>query len=189
MNIHYGLVTTIFSLFLMVPAYAAWDIQALSSLMEKQERVEVLYKEEKYISLLDNVVYSSGRLLYIAPNLLEKQVEHPIAQVMHFDRKRLSMTEGGKVYIVDASTMPEVSSYLVSILNLLSGRKDALLADFSVELTGSEKSWQLVLLPKHHKLKTVLRRAEIQGTTQHIQKIRLDQADGDSSEMQLSPIR
>ena len=113
---------------------------------------------------------SSGKLLYVAPNQLEKHVERPLLQIMRFNRQQLSMTEGDKSYLIDASTMPEVSRYLESILNLLSGKKEALLTDFSLELAGNEKSWQIVMIPKHDKLKAVLRRAEIQGATQHIQK-------------------
>lgn len=172
-----------------IPAQAAWDIEELCQLMAQRDRVEVLYLEEKHLTLLDEAVKSSGRLLYIAPNQLEKHVGFPISQIMRFNRKQLSMSEGDKSYLVDASTMPEISRYLESILNLLSGKKEVLLSDFSLELTGNEKSWQLVMLPKNERLKSVMRRAEIQGSAHHVQIIRLDQADGDWSIMQLSPLK
>jgi hypothetical protein len=189
MNPNYLWLSSVFFLFISLSAQAAWDIEGLCRLMAQQDRVEVLYLEEKHLTLLDEAVKSSGKLLYIAPNQLEKRVELPLSQIMRFNRQQLSMTEGDKSYLIDASTMPEVSRYLESILNLLSGKKDVLIADFELELTGTEESWHLVMLPKNEQLKAIMRRAEIQGSAHRVQIIRLDQADGDWSIMQLSPLK
>ena len=172
-------------------AQAAWDMQQLMQSLAQAKSGRATFVETKRIAMLDKPVESSGELLFVAPDRLEKRTLKPKPESMVVDGDELSIERGNRNYHLRLQSYPELAAFIDSIRGTLAGNLKTLERDFRMNLSGTAGAWTLQLFPFDEKMKAVVRRVVIAGAQGQVNTIEIDQADGDSSVMVIekSPAR
>ena len=166
----------------------AWNIDRLMVLLAETKTGHAAFVERKSIAMLDQPVESSGELFYTAPHYLEKRTLKPKAESMLLDKDKLIVEQRGKKHTLSLQSYPEVAAFIDSIRGTLAGDKKALQRSYKLSLEGNEKDWQLVLLPLENKMQKIVEAINIHGSGNQLQTILIEQADGDSSLMTITPL-
>jgi hypothetical protein len=169
-------------------ARAAWDVAALMQLLRAHPPGRATFHETKRVSVLDRPLESSGELVFTPPDRLEKRVTSPGAERMVADRERLVLERGGRKQVLELRDYPEVAVLIESIRGTLAGDREALERLYTLELSGDEHAWRLMLKPRDAALGRLVERVEIDGAGARVERVAVDQADGDRSLMQISPV-
>jgi outer membrane lipoprotein-sorting protein len=164
-------------------AHAAWDMQQLMQSLAQAKSGRATFVETKRIAMLDKPVESSGELLFVAPDRLEKRTLKPRPESMVVDGDELSIERGNRNYHLRLQSYPELAAFIDSIRGTLAGNLKTLERDFRLNLSGTASAWTLQLFPFDEKMKAVVRRIVITGAQGQVNTIEIDQADGDSSVM------
>ena len=169
-------------------ARAAWDVAALMQLLRAHPPGRATFHETKRVSVLDRPLESSGELVFTPPDRLEKRVTSPGAERIVADRERLVLERGGRKQVLELRDHPEVAVLIESIRGTLAGDRDALDRLYTLDLAGDERAWRLVLKPRDPELGRLVERVEIDGSGARVERVAVDQADGDRSLMQIAPV-
>jgi hypothetical protein len=164
-------------------AHAAWDVQQLMQSLAQAQSGRATFVETKRIAMLDKPVESSGELLFVAPDRLEKRTLRPKPESMVVDGDELTIERGGRTYRLRLRSYPEIAAFIDGIRGTLAGNRKVLERDFRIGLSGNANAWTLQLFPFDEKMKAVVRRVRITGSQGQVGSIEIDQADGDSSLM------
>jgi outer membrane lipoprotein-sorting protein len=164
-------------------AFAAWDLQQLMDSLAQNKSGRATFVETKRIAVLDKPVQSSGELLFVAPDRLEKRTLKPKPESMIVNGDALTIERGSQKHQLQLQAYPEVAAFIDSIRGTLAGDRKALERSFRLSLDGSAESWTLKLLPMDEKMKAVILRIRIAGVRDQVNSIEITQADGDSSLM------
>jgi len=173
---------------LATTARGAWDIAALMRLLKEHPAGRARFSETKHVSILDRPLESSGELLFTPPDRLERRVTSPGAERMVADRDRLVVERGGRKQVLSLAEHPEVAVLVESIRGTLAGDREALERTYALRLEGDERAWRLFLAPKDPALTRLVKRVEIEGSGAQVRRVEVEQADGDSSLMQITPV-
>jgi outer membrane lipoprotein-sorting protein len=177
-------------LFTALPAAHAADWQ-LADLMQQLGQVrnaQARFVERKYIALLDKPVESSGELSFTAPDRMEMRTLRPKKQSLLLDGNRLTMEQDGRSRTVSLQSYPEVAAFVEGIRGTLAGDRQALERVYQVHLIGNAARWQL-LVPREAAMSRIISRIRIGGSQGEVLSVAYDHADGDRSEMQITPLR
>ncbi len=158
----------------------------LASVPERRAR----FNEERRFAALTQPLWSRGRLFYRRPDYLEMDKEWPVVERTVVDGTRLIVTEPGgnePPHVIDFAGRPELGTMLEAMRAPLAGDRDALLRAFTVSGAGSTASWSIELAPRDPRAAKLLRSATLAGRGTWIDAIRLLQANGDESRMQIEP--
>lgn len=178
-------------LFSSLPAAHAADWQ-LADLMQQLGQVrnaQARFVERKYIALLDQPVESSGELSFTAPDRMEMRTLRPKKQSLLLDGNRLTMDQDGRSRTVSLQSYPEVAAFVEGIRGTLAGDRQALERVYQVHLIGNAARWQLLLVPREASMSRIISRIRIGGRQAEVLSVAYDHADGDRSEMQITPLR
>jgi len=168
-------------------ARAAWNVDALMALLHAHPPKRAHFDEQKSVSILDRPLDSSGELVFTPPDRLEKHVTSPGEERIVADRDRLVVERGGRRQVVDFREHPEVAVLIESIRGTLAGDRAALERIYDLSLSGAQGSWRLVLVPREASLRSLVARVAIEGSGAEVQRVEIEQADGDRSLMQIRP--
>ena len=164
-------------------AFAAWDLQQLMDSLAQHKSGRATFVETKRIAMLDKPVESSGELLFVAPDRLEKRTLKPKPEAMIVDGDALTLERGGRKRQMQLQAYPEVAAFIDSIRGTLAGDRKALERSYRLSLDGLADDWTLELVPMNEKMKAVVQRIRIAGVRDQVKSIAITQADGDSSLM------
>ena len=157
--------------------------------LAQQKSSKASFLEKKYIAILDKPLDSSGELAFQAPDRLEKRTLKPHPESLVLDGDQLSVNLRNKrPMVLRLHEHPEIAAIVESIRGALSGDKDALEKNYSVEFLGVPSKWQLTLVPLNPQASKVVSKIRMDGTQANIKTIVFEQSDGDRSEMSISPI-
>jgi hypothetical protein len=81
-----------------------------------------------------------------------------------------------------------VAAFVEGIRGTLAGDRQALERVYKVHLLGTPARWQLVLVPIDPDMSRIISRIRIGGSGNGITLVAYDHADGDRSEMQITPL-
>jgi outer membrane lipoprotein-sorting protein len=165
------------------PAWAAWDLQQLMDSMAQHKSGRATFVETKRIAMLDRPVESSGELLFVAPDRLEKRTLKPKPEAMIVNGDALTLERGSQKRQMQLQAFPEVAAFIDSIRGTLAGDRQALERSYRLHLDGAAEAWTLQLVPLDAKMKAVVQRIRIVGVRDQVNSIEITQADGDSSLM------
>ncbi len=158
-------------------------------LLANRKSGKATFVEKKYIGIIAKPLESSGELAFAAPDRLEKRTLVPKFESLVLDGDRLTIEQADKHRLtLSLQEHPEVSAFVESIRGTLTGDRLALERFYSTELTGTVDKWQLVLVPTQPRMLDVISRIRIAGSRADVKTIDFDQADGDRSEMVISPL-
>jgi outer membrane lipoprotein-sorting protein len=164
-------------------AFAAWDLQQLMDSLAQHKSGRATFVETKRIAMLDKPVESSGELVFVAPDRLEKRTLKPKPESMIVNGDALTLERGSQKRQMQLQAYPEVAAFIDSIRGTLAGDRKALERSYRLSLDGSVDGWTLQLVPMDEKMKAVVQRIRIAGVRDQVKSIEITQADGDSSLM------
>lgn len=171
-------------------AHAAdWQLADLMQQLSQVRNAQARFVERKYIALLDKPVESSGELSFTAPDRMEMRTLRPKRQSLLLDGNRLTMEQDGRTRTVSLQSYPEVAAFVEGIRGTLAGDRQALERVYQVHLIGSAARWQLLLVPREATMSRIISRIRIGGSQGEVLSVAYDHADGDRSEMQITPLR
>jgi outer membrane lipoprotein-sorting protein len=165
-----------------------WTLERLMSRLTETKSGHATFVEKKSIAMLDQPVESSGELFYTAPAYLEKRTLKPKPETLVLDKDKLIVEQRGKKRTLSLQSYPEVAAFVDSIRGTLAGDRKALERVYQLTLEGNESNWHLTLLPQEKKMQRIIESINIRGSSNQLQQIVIQQADGDSSHMTITPV-
>ena len=162
---------------------APLSIAQLMANLAGQPQGAATFTETKTIAMLEKPLESSGELLFIAPNRLEKRTLKPKAESMVLDGDTLTLTRGRRSHVLRLQDYPEVAGMIESIRATLAGDRRALERVYHLALSGDTERWTLSLTPIDAKVGAIITRIRMEGAKNMVRSIEILQADGDSSLM------
>jgi len=167
---------------------ADWQLADLMQQLSRVKSAQARFVERKYIAMLDKPVESSGELSFTAPDHMEMRTLKPKAQSLLLDGDRLTMEQDGRQRTVSLQSYPEVTAFIEGIRGTLAGDRQALERTYRVHLLGTPARWQLILEPRDSAMSRIISRIRIGGSQAEVTLVAYDHADGDRSEMQITPL-
>jgi outer membrane lipoprotein-sorting protein len=169
-------------------AESNWDIEQLMQSLATTRSGHASFVEIKSIAILEKPVESSGELFYSAPDRLEKRTLKPKLESMVLDKDKLIVEQRGKKRVLALQNYPEVAAFIDSMRGTLAGDRKALERNYQLTIEGDQQNWNLTLLPIEDKMKKIVAKISIAGSGNVLQTINILQADGDSSQMTITPL-
>ena len=166
---------------------ATLQLGDLMQLLAQTKSARASFVEKKYLGIVDKPVESSGELAFTAPDKLEKRTLKPKPEALLLDGAKLTVEQGSRRHVIALQDYPEVAAFVESIRGTLSGDRSALEKAYKLEVSGSLDKWRLELTPTQARMAKIVTRIRMQGQRNEINLIEFEQADGDRSEMIVSP--
>lgn len=177
---------------LALPAAAAdgggtWGVAQLMRDLGQVKRSQARFTERKYLKVLKAPLESSGTLIYVAPDRLEKRTLKPKPEALVIDGKTLTVeTAGGKRHILKLQDYPVLWAFVESIRSTLGGDVATLERFYKIDLEGNPARWQLYLAPRERSMSQVITQIKIGGGASKIELIEVQEAKGDRSVMKVA---
>ncbi len=172
-----------------VMSFAAdWNIDQLMQSLAKTKTGRASFVEKKTFSMLDRPVESSGELLYVAPDRLEKRTIKPRPETMRIEGDTLTIERGRQKHTLQLQEYPELAGFIDSIRGTLAGDRKALERSYRLKLEGTAERWTLTLHPTNAKMATSVHLIQIAGNRDIVGSMEIIQTDGDRSMMTIEPI-
>jgi outer membrane lipoprotein-sorting protein len=170
-----------------VPA-PGWGVTQLMTGMQAVRHASARFVERKFMQMLRQPLQSSGRLIYSAPDRLQKETLAPTPSELIVNGDRLTVQQpDGKMRDLSVSEFPEIGALVASVRATLAGDAATLTRYYSLTLTGSVDGWLLQLEPRDQRLRGVLTMIRIQGEGDSIRGIETVERNGDRTEMAITP--
>lgn len=167
---------------------AELSLPELMQMLGQKKSGTASFVEKKYIAMLKQPLESSGELAFTAPDRLEKRTLKPKPESMLLQGNTLQLERSdGRKLNVALSDRPELAAFVESIRATLAGDRSALERFYALTLNGSAEQWQLELVPSQPRMLKVISRIRIAGQRAQVRSIEFQQADGDRSEMTITP--
>jgi len=166
---------------------AGFDVASLMALLKSSHPGRATYHETKYISVLDHPVETDGELRFTPPDRLEKRSTGLNAETLVAERDQVTIERGGRKQVLPLAQYPEVGVFVDSIRGTLAGDRPLLEKAYDLSLAGNASHWTLTLRPRQARLARIVSRIDIEGAQGVVQRVEIQQADGDRSLMTISP--
>ncbi|WP_428996006.1 outer membrane lipoprotein carrier protein LolA [Paraburkholderia ferrariae] len=166
-------------------AQPAWTLDRLMSTLAQRKSGRASFTETKYLSIATQPVESSGELVFVAPDHLEKITQNPKPEHLVVDGDMLTVQRENHKYTLALARYPELGAFIESIRATLAGNRFALEQVYKVALTGEGDDWTLTLTPLDSRMRKVVSTITIDGTRDAMRSVAIQQADGDHSVMRL----
>ncbi len=170
------------------PAWAAFDLNALTTLLAQNKSAEARFTEERFVSGLDGPLRASGTLSFSAPDRFTRQTLEPQAEAMIVDGNSLILKRGGRSRQMALDAVPEVAALVEAVRGTFNGNAVTLNKHFETQVEGSPVLWTLTLKPRAGKLAAQVREVQIAGQGSDLRSIALWLGGGDHSLMLIQPI-
>jgi outer membrane lipoprotein-sorting protein len=169
----------------------AWGLQQLLRDLARVQSSQVTFTERKFMKVLTAPLESSGTLIYTAPSRLEKHTLLPRAETMIVDRDTLTLESKPRHQrrVLALQDYPAIWAFVESIRATLAGDQQALARFYRTALEGGPEHWRLVLTPKEPSMQALVGKIRIDGSKARIDRIEIDEADGDISVMTMGEER
>jgi len=161
----------------------------LSQIMRTLSKVETAggrFVEHKYLSILSEPLILRGRVLYRAPDYVEKEYDEPNGERYEVRGHQLTIDlPDGRRRVMSIDEHPVLRAFVESYRGTLAGDVDSLKTYFDLELSGTMDAWRLLLLPKLPELTEYLTAVVMLGRGDSIYEVHTREAGGDHSVMTL----
>lgn len=170
------------------PGLMTWGLPQLMAGMREVRTATARFTERKFDRLLKQPLLSSGTLIYVAPDQLQKETLAPVPSRMTVKGDRLTVVQpDGKTRDLSLSDYPALGALIESARATLAGDGATLARYYSPTLTGDARAWSLLLEPRDDRLRAILTSIRIQGAGNAIRGIETQEHDGDRTEMTILP--
>jgi Outer membrane lipoprotein carrier protein LolA-like len=169
-----------------IPAYGTVDdLDAVMHLLAARRHGEVSFVEQQFLSLLKRPVESSGKLIYDAPDRLEKRTLEPHPESLVLAGNVLTVQRGHRSHVLELKSYPQILPFVEGIRATLAGDRSALERVFRLQFSGDLARWTLVLIPSDAQVAKSVSQVQIDGSRDDLLTIEIRQTDGDRSLMTL----
>jgi hypothetical protein len=174
------------------PAAAAesstWDVARLMQELAKVKTSKGRFVERRYVGILTEPRESSGTLLYVAPDRLEKRTLSPRVEsvLLEGDQLTLESAQPKRRRSIRLEDYPALGVFVESIRSTLAGDLAALKRLFDIALEGDERQWRMVLRPGEPKMQELVSEIRISGRGGTIGSIEFLEPNGDRSTMTIT---
>nr|WP_245746799.1 outer membrane lipoprotein carrier protein LolA [Paraburkholderia lycopersici] len=169
-------------------AQPAWTLDRLMSTLAQRKSGRASFTETKYLSIATQPVESSGELVFVAPDHLEKITQSPKPEHLVVDGDMLTVQRDNRTYTLALARYPELGAFIESIRATLAGNRFALEQFYKVGLTGQGDDWTLTLTPLDARMRRVVSSIVMDGTRDALRSVAIQQAGGDRSLMRLQAL-
>jgi outer membrane lipoprotein-sorting protein len=166
-------------------AQEPWDLPQLMASLRQVRSASGQFTERKTMHLLTQPLMASGRLVYVAPNHIEKMTLSPIPERLVMDGDRVTIVSGpnNETHSFSVADYPQIGGLIEGIRATLAGDLPTLERIYTTRLGGTPASWDLQLVPRDSDLAHFVKWIEFRGDGNRIRTIDTENADGDHSEM------
>lgn len=165
-----------------------WDLPALMASLRQVHASTAHFVETKYLHLLNQAQQSSGRLIYAAPDRLQKETTEPAAARLTIAGDRLTIErQGEQTRDISLRDHPEIGALADGVRATLAGDLPALIRSFTPTLEGGVNGWTLSLVPREPKSRELVAAIRITGARTEIREIETMESDGDRTVMTIIP--
>ena len=167
---------------------ASWDIKRLMRELGQVKTANARFIERRHLALLTTPLESSGHLVYVAPDRLEKHTLRPRPESLVLERERLTIESKDRNLrrTLLLQDHPVIWAFVESIRSTLAGDLSTLARFYQASLGGSERRWQLTLKPIDPRMQDVVSEIRISGDRGMINAIEMIETGGDRSVMTIT---
>ena len=170
------------------PSVMAWGLPQLMAGMQGVRTASARFVERKFVQLLARPLQSSGTLIFVAPDRLQKDTLAPTPSRLTVNGDRLTVVQpDGNTRDVSLSEVPEIGALVASIRATLAGDSATLTRYYTPALSGTAGNWLLTLEPRDNRLRNLVTTIRMQGEGTVIRSIETVERDGDRTEMTITP--
>jgi hypothetical protein len=165
--------------------------ESLDGLMQSlaaRPQGHAVFSERQFIALLKTPVDSSGDLYFRAPDHLEKITRTPVAESLIVDSGTLTVVRGAVHRSLSLTAFPQIGAFIDSIRATLAGDRQSLEKAYALTFGSDGQRWSLSLTPRDSRLASLIREIHITGAGNAIGRVEMMRADGDRSEMTITPV-
>jgi outer membrane lipoprotein-sorting protein len=186
-----GLVSMLGAVLLGAPGLAqqsqAWGITQLMQTLAQVKSSSAQFTERKTMRMLSEPLVTSGTLLYLAPDQVQKITVLPKRErvAVRGDTVTLDGGQDERSRTLSLSDYPEIGGIVEGIRATLAGDLPTLRRYYAVQLDGSATDWRLLLQPIDPKLQKFLKSIRIAGDGNKVHTVVTEDGDGDISEMSI----
>ena len=167
---------------------AGFDLQALTQQLAQARSGQATFVEDRRVQQLDQVLRSSGRLSFVAPDTFIRETLRPSHEKLAVVGNQLTMSRGTRSRVTSLDSVPEAVVIVEAIRGTLTGNKDTLEKYFDTSVQGSAEQWQLELVPREPRLRGQVAHLRLSGRQAQVREVRMTLADGDTSVMRIEPV-
>ena len=170
------------------PPAAILQLPQLMTWMHSVHRATATFKEQKFVQMLNQPLQSSGRLIYVAPDELQKETLAPARSALIVEGDHLTVQQpDGKVRQLSLSEFPELGALVESMRATLAGDPATLERFYVPTLTGTAGNWSLQLAPRDPRLRKLLALIRIQGDGTTIRTVETVEDNGERTVKTITP--
>ncbi|KWR77175.1 LolA-related protein [Cupriavidus sp. IDO] len=166
---------------------ASLSVDQLMAALAQRKSGRVLFTEKKYLAMLERPVESSGELVFVAPDRLEKRTVTPKPENLVIEGDMMTVQRGGKTFTMPLQNYPEIAAFIESIRGTLAGNRTALERYYRLGVEGRAGRWTLTLTPANSRMAAIVSQVRIDGANDALDSVEIRQADGDRSVMKIRP--
>lgn len=166
----------------------AWTLDRLMSALAQHKSGHAAFTETKYLAIASQPIESSGELVFVAPDHLEKNTLAPKPEHLVVDGDMLTVERNQHKYTLALARYPELGAFIESIRATLTGNRPVLEQTYQVALTGSGENWTLTLTPRDSRMLKAVSAITLEGSGDALHSVAIQQAGGDHSLMRLRPL-
>jgi len=182
------LILSLLALALPASAHDADAFNALMNALAAVDRSRVAYTEVKYMAILDEPVRQSGVLEYVAPDTVIRDIRVPEPETYSISDTTMVAVRRGKHEEIDLGSVPMLAAFVEAFRATLSGSVAVLEDYYEVDFRYGAAGWELRLQPREKSLAKFVSSVRFAGDGTRIDEIVVHEANGDRSEMRLTPL-
>lgn len=166
----------------------SWSLATLMADMAKIKSRSAHFSEIKHLSIMTQPVNSSGKLLYKAPDYIERRIEKPAAGYFISEKTSIRIKNPGqkKEIKVVSYQFPAIEAFVEAMRGILSGNLKTLKKNFDVKLSGSRANWTMELTPQDEEMLDYVEKLKFQGKGTKLFKVDTLSSNGDRSIVNIS---
>jgi outer membrane lipoprotein-sorting protein len=166
-------------------ASSAWTLDRLMNTLGAKKSGRAHFTETRYLKIAEEPLESSGELVFVAPDHLEKHTVSPKPENLVVDGDMLTVDRNGRKVTIPLRNYPELGAFIESIRATLAGNRFALENAYTVSIAGQGDNWTLTLVPIDSRMLKKVSQITLAGTGATLARVEIRQADGDHSLMRL----
>ena len=161
-----------------------WKLPQLMASLQQVQAAKASFVERKFMRILREPLQSSGQLVYVRPDKLQKDTILPKPERLTVEGGQLTIEQqGDKTRQLALQDFPQIWAFVESIRATLAGDLPTLTRFYDVSLQGRRENWTLQLVPKDNKTRALVSMIRISGDNETIRNVKTEEADGDFTSM------
>jgi len=166
---------------------AGFDLEQLMGELSRAKSGQATFTEERHVAQLDQILRSSGRLSFDAPDTFVRETLRPRRERLAVEGNQLTLTQGGRTRTTTLDSLPEAAVIVEAIRGTLTGNRATLERYFTTTVKGNAAQWQLELVPRDARLRGLVAQLQLTGEHGQVREIRMEMADGDRTVTRIDP--